>query len=222
MGARITRPGRLLGAIEGLSVDFPRIGLEVDFERSPLARLRRDLAEPAELVFGVMPVVSEDDAALVDLNLLLKKAIVHPEVVGRAAPVVVLITARVGALRRSRHVETAIFSVEETTARDHRENAQRFADTSEWALAVREWLRAIARELEQRGVLDPRPGRTAVELSREAGARLPALTDDLRMATAAFDAIWYGGRPATAADEQLLRDLDATVAGSHRSLAAAR
>ena len=143
-------------------------------------------------------------------------------IVAIIAGLVVLITARVGVLRRSRHVDTAIFSVEETTAREHRENAQRFADTGEWALAVREWLRAIARELEQRGVLDPRPGRTAVELSREAGARLPALTDDLRMATAAFDAIWYGGRPATAADEQLLRGLDATVAGSHRSLAVAR
>lgn len=138
------------------------------------------------------------------------------------AGVIVLIAARVGVLRRSRHIDTAIFSVEETTARDHRERAQGFADTGEWALAVREWLRAIARELEQRGVLDPRPGRTADELSREAGARLPALIDELGTATSAFDAIWYGGRPATATDEQLLRDLDATVAGSHRSLAVAR
>lgn len=61
MGARITRPGRLLCAIEGLSVDFTLIGLEVDFERSPLARLKRDLAEPAELVFGVMPAIVMTD-----------------------------------------------------------------------------------------------------------------------------------------------------------------
>ena len=61
VGVRITRPGRLLCAIEGLSVDFALIGLEVGFERSPLVRLTRDLAEPAEPVFGVMPVVSEDD-----------------------------------------------------------------------------------------------------------------------------------------------------------------
>jgi hypothetical protein len=138
------------------------------------------------------------------------------------AGVVVLIAARVGVLRRSRHIDTAIFSFEETTARDHRERAQQFADTGEWALAVREWLRAIARELEQRGVLDPRPGRTAAELCREAGAQLPALIDDLRAVTSTFDAVWYGGRPATAADEQLPRSLDARVAGSHRSLAAAR
>jgi len=41
----------LLRAIEGLPVDFALIGLEVDFERNPLARLMRELAEPAELVF---------------------------------------------------------------------------------------------------------------------------------------------------------------------------
>lgn len=138
------------------------------------------------------------------------------------AGVVVLIAARVGVLRRSRRVSTAIFSVEETTASDHRERAQQFGDAGEWALAVREWLRAIARELEQRGVLDPRPGRTAAELCREAGAQLPALIDDLSTATSTFDAVWYGGRPATADDEHLLRSLDARVAGSHRSLAAAR
>lgn len=143
-------------------------------------------------------------------------------IIAIAAGVVVLIAARVGVVRRSRHIDTAIFSLEETTARDHRERAQQFADTGEWALAVREWLRAIARELEQRGVLDPRPGRTAAELCREAGARLPALIDDLRTATSTFDAVWYGGRLATADDEHLLGGLDARVAGSHRSLAAAR
>lgn len=143
-------------------------------------------------------------------------------IIAIAAGVVVLIAARVGVVRRSRHIDTAIFSLEETTARDHRERAQQFAETGEWALAVREWLRAIARELEQRGVLDPRPGRTAAELCREAGARLPALIDDLRTATSTFDAVWYGGRLATADDEHLLGGLDARVAGSHRSLAAAR
>ncbi len=91
----------------------------------------------------------------------------------------------------------------------------------QWAEAIRERLRAIARELEQRGVLDPRPGRTAAELSREAGAQLPALAEDLRNAASIFDRVWYGGRTATAADEELLRRLDSRVAGSHRGLLSA-
>jgi hypothetical protein len=135
-----------------------------------------------------------------------------------AAAVVVLVIARVGALRRAPHSDLAIFGVEEMTADDHRRNADRFAKAGQWAEAIRERLRAIARELEQRGVLDPRPGRTAAELSREAGAELPALADDLRNAASIFDRVWYGGRTATAADEEVLRRLDSRVAGSHRSL----
>lgn len=135
------------------------------------------------------------------------------------AAVVVLIVVRVGGLRRTAQgSDLAIFGGGETTADDHRRAAAQFAADGLWAQAIRERLRAIARELEQRGVLDPRPGRTAAELSREAAVQLPALADDLRTATSTFDEVWYGGRTATAADEELLRRLDARVAGSHRSL----
>jgi Domain of unknown function (DUF4129) len=143
-------------------------------------------------------------------------------IVAIMAGVVVLIVARVGGLRRSPRIDTAIFGVEETTADDHRRRAVQYADGTEWALAVREWLRAIARELEQRGLLDPRPGRTADELCHEAGTQLPAVAGDLAAATSAFDAVWYGGRPATGADEQLLRGLDSRIAGSHRNLLVTR
>ncbi|HEY3924406.1 MAG TPA: DUF4129 domain-containing protein [Acidothermaceae bacterium] len=135
------------------------------------------------------------------------------------AAVVALIVVRVGALRRTaRASDQPIFGFGGTTADDHRKAAAQFAADGLWAEAIRERLRAVARELEQRGVLDPRPGRTAAELSREAGTQLPALADDLRIATSIFDEVWYGGRTATAADEELLRRLDARVAGSHRGL----
>ncbi|HEY5201535.1 MAG TPA: DUF4129 domain-containing protein [Acidothermaceae bacterium] len=135
------------------------------------------------------------------------------------AAVVALIVVRVGTLRRTARVsDQPIFGIGETTAEEHRRAAAKFAADGLWAEAIRERLRAIVRELEQRGVLDPRPGRTAAELSREAGTQLPALADDLRNATSIFDEVWYGGRIATAADEELLRRLDARVAGSHRGL----
>jgi len=135
------------------------------------------------------------------------------------AAVVALIVVRVGTLRRTARVsDQPIFGIGETTAEEHRRAAAKFAADGLWAEAIRERLRAIVRELEQRGLLDPRPGRTAAELSREAGTQLPALADDLRTATSIFDEVWYGGRIATAADEELLRRLDARVAGSHRGL----
>lgn len=133
--------------------------------------------------------------------------------------VVVLIVVRVGGLRRTANAaDQAIFGGGQTSADDHRRAAAQFAADGLWAEAIRERLRAVARELEHRGVLDPRPGRTADELSREAGLQLPALADDLRIATSTFDEVWYGGRTASAADEELLRRLDARVAGSHRGL----
>jgi Domain of unknown function (DUF4129) len=135
------------------------------------------------------------------------------------AAVVALIVVRVGVLRRTaRSSDQPIFGIGGSTADDHRKAAAQFAADGLWAEAIRERLRAIVRELEQRGVLDPRPGRTAAELSREAGTQLPALADDLRTATSIFDEVWYGGRTATAAEEELLRRLDARVAGSHRGL----
>jgi Domain of unknown function (DUF4129) len=140
-------------------------------------------------------------------------------VIAILAAVVVLIVVRVGGLKRTAHgADQAIFGSGETTADDHRKAAAQFAADGLWAEAIRERLRAIARELEHRGVLDPRPGRTAAELSREAGVQFPALADDLRNATSIFDEVWYGGRAASPADEELLRRLDARVAGSHRDL----
>jgi hypothetical protein len=138
------------------------------------------------------------------------------------AAVIVLILARVGALRRTPRADEAIFGTAETTADDHRKLARQFAASARWAEAIREHLRAIARELEQRGVLDPRPGRTAAELCREASRELPALARDLSTATSTFESVWYGGRTATADDERLLRDLDNAVAGSRRRLAVAK
>jgi hypothetical protein len=143
-------------------------------------------------------------------------------VIAIVAAVVVLILARVGALRRTPRADEAIFGTAESTADDHRKLARRFAAAGQWAEAIREHLRAIAREFEQRGVIDPRPGRTAAELCREASRELPALARDLSRATSTFEAVWYGGRTATADDERLLRDLDDAIAGSHRSLAAAK
>jgi len=142
-------------------------------------------------------------------------------IIAIGALVAVLVIRRVGTVRRTPQAADSIFGTEEVNADDHRQRADRFAADGLWAEAVRERLRAIAREFEQRGVLDPRPGRTANELCSEAGLRLPVLARDLRDATSTFDEVWYGGRTATAGDEAQLRALDKRVAGSHRSLVAA-
>jgi Na+-transporting methylmalonyl-CoA/oxaloacetate decarboxylase gamma subunit len=94
---------------------------------------------------------------------------------------------------------------------EHRRAADRFAAQGRYAEAVRERMRAIVRELEDRGVLEPRPGRTADEVAWDAGDLVPSVAVDLRNAAHIFDQIWYGGRVATPALEASMREADQRV-----------
>ena len=103
------------------------------------------------------------------------------------------------------------------TADEHRAEAERFAAAGAWAEAVRSRLRAIVRDLEDRGLVDARPGRTADEVARDAGARLPSAAADLRLGARIFDDIWYGGRTADATSYSRLVEIDAAVAAARPS-----
>ncbi|MFA1548580.1 DUF4129 domain-containing protein [Actinomadura chokoriensis] len=95
-----------------------------------------------------------------------------------------------------------------STALDHRDAAERHAAAGQWADAIRERLRAIARDLEERAVLAARPGRTADELAAEAGGAVPELAGELAAGVAIFDDVWYGDRPGTAEGYARMRELD--------------
>ncbi len=99
-------------------------------------------------------------------------------------------------------------------ASDHRLRAEVAARAGDWPEAVRERLRAVVRTLEERGVLDPRPGRTADEVARDASAAVPSLSAALRAGTQVFDEVWYGGRQADAASYAVVVSLDDEVLGS--------
>ncbi len=100
------------------------------------------------------------------------------------------------------------------SAADHRVRAELAADRGDWSDAVRERLRAAVRELEVRGVLDPRPGRTADEVARDAAAMVPSLAPALHAGTRVFDEVWYGGRQADAASYATVVALDDAVTRS--------
>ena len=85
------------------------------------------------------------------------------------------------------------------------------AAAGDYAGAIVEGVRAIAAELDERGVLPPRAGRTADELAAEAGAELPGLAGDLRTVTRMFDDIRYGDRDGSQAGYQLVSRLDRDV-----------
>ncbi|MGE2720193.1 DUF4129 domain-containing protein [Mycolicibacterium celeriflavum] len=112
-------------------------------------------------------------------------------------------TMRTGGTREAR-----LFGEHELTAAQHREAAEQFAAAADWAAAIRHRLRAVARQLEETGVLDPVPGRTATELARDAARGLPHLRDELSLAATAFNDVTYGEMPGTEDAYRLVADLD--------------
>jgi hypothetical protein len=138
------------------------------------------------------------------------------------AAAIVAVRLKVGPLGRRAAREEALFVGRTRTAAQHRAAADAHAAAGAWAEAVRESLRAVVRSLEERAVLDERPGRTADEAAAEAGRALPSCAAGLRSAAVLFDEVWYGGRPAGPESYAALRDLDAQVRATRPDLVVQR
>jgi hypothetical protein len=140
--------------------------------------------------------------------------------------VIVVVLAVVGALwwrlgtpRRQPTSSAALFDDRPRSAAEHRAAAEAHAAQSHWNQAVQERMRAIVRSLEERALLDVRPGRTADEAAAEAGRPLPAHKDRLRAAARDFDDVTYGGRTATQQAYQRIKELDRDLENTKPQLA---
>jgi hypothetical protein len=135
-------------------------------------------------------------------------------VVGVAVLVVAAIVLVVaGPVRRARaaRASTDVFGDDTRTAAELRASADRLAGEGLWSLAVLDRFRAVLRSLEERALLDERPGRTAHEAGEEAAGRLPTCAEDLRRASRLFDDVCYGDVAATQDDDAWLREVDRRV-----------
>ncbi|MFJ1804552.1 MULTISPECIES: DUF4129 domain-containing protein [unclassified Streptomyces] len=115
---------------------------------------------------------------------------------------------RLGSPRRRPTSTAALFDDRPRSAADHRAAAETHAAQGHWNQAVQERTRAIVRSLEERALLDVRPGRTADEAAADAGRTLPAHTDRLSAAARDFDDVTYGGRRATQQSYTRMAELD--------------
>jgi hypothetical protein len=115
---------------------------------------------------------------------------------------------RLGTPQRTPGSVDTLFDDSPRSASEHRAAAEKHATAGRWNQAVQERMRAIVRSLEERVVLDPRPGRTADEAAAEAGRSLPDHADGLRASAREFDDVTYGGRTADRQAYLRLRDLD--------------
>jgi len=128
------------------------------------------------------------------------------------AGVVLYAVGRAGGYRRSARLRAAgVLAASRLTAAEHRAAADRHAAAGDHSAAVLERFRAVARELEERAVLTPQPGRTAGEVASDAAVVLPGLRGALSAGARRFDEVCYGGQPGTAQADASLRELDAAV-----------
>lgn len=124
--------------------------------------------------------------------------------------VAVVVTVRIArrTMRTARGTDHALFSAEELTTAQHRSIAEQYAAQGDWSAAIRHRVRALARHLEETGVLDAVPGRTATELARDAAAALPGLSAELFSAATIFNDVAYGEQPGTESAYRQIAALD--------------
>lgn len=119
-----------------------------------------------------------------------------------------------GPVRRARarsRGSAEVFGDDVRTTAELRASADRLAAEGRWAEAVLDRFRAVLRSLEDRALLDDRPGRTAHEAAEQAAGRLPTCADDLRRAGRLFDDVCYGHLDAGPDDDAWLREVDQRV-----------
>ncbi|HEY4614920.1 MAG TPA: DUF4129 domain-containing protein, partial [Citricoccus sp.] len=127
--------------------------------------------------------------------------------VGAAILVLVLVRPRPNATTRPQR-SAAVLADRTLAPADHRRAAAAAAAAGDHDAALASWFRALVRQAEVRTLLDERPGRTATEAAWALGAGFPAEHEPLHEAAAAFNAVVYGERTATADQAEAVRSLD--------------
>ncbi|MBS4727758.1 DUF4129 domain-containing protein [Mycobacterium sp. SM1] len=123
---------------------------------------------------------------------------------------VIAVMVALHAIRRSMRTtpDRQLLDTTQLSADQHRIAAENYAATGNWATAIRHRMRAVARQLEESGVINPAAGRTAIELAQDAAASLPHLAHELYQAATIFNDAAYGECPGTLAAYRLIVDLD--------------
>ena len=122
--------------------------------------------------------------------------------------IVVVVLRRTGGLRRSARADQPHVVGATRSADAHRRLASAAAARGDWDAAVLERFRAVVRTLEERGVVDERPGRTADETAREVAGLHPDSHTTFAGAASTFDDVVYGSYRADPASYSVVERAD--------------
>ncbi len=195
----------------GLRSVLAGVPLEPDGE-SARELVERELQDPAyaDAEPGLLQRIWEslsEGLSTVGLSLpLLGWAVLLVVLIG-VAIVVARVAGPLRATARTVQETRPVFPDETVSAAEHRRRADEAAGSGRWEQAVQERFRALVRDLEERTLLDPRPGRTADEAAAEAAMALPSHAVPLSAAARVFDDISYGGRSASATQHDQVQAL---------------
>lgn len=111
--------------------------------------------------------------------------------------------------RSRRATPTGMWQAEDhRSADDLRQAARQAASASDYSLAVIEQFRAIVRSVEQRGVIEPTDGMTALEVARDIARGFPDHAPEIQNGATLFNSALYGTGRARASDYESLVHLE--------------
>src|SRR5690554_1673847 len=139
-----------------------------------------------------------------------------------AALVAAFVIFGMPALNRRSAVTGALFGTDDDRSADAmRRAADAAASAGDWALAIEESFRAIARGLAERTILATTPGTTAHGFAVRAGAAFPALVPQLASAADTFDRVRYLGKAGTEDEYRAVAALERELRSARVPLATA-
>jgi len=157
----------------------------------------------------VLPRPSGGPSALPDLSALVPAIFVVIVLVVLVVAFLVFGLPRLN--RRSRARAGELFDDDDRDADTLRRDARRSAAAGDYATAVVELFRALARRLDERAVVSSFPGTTAHGFASRAGAAFPAAAERLAVCAADFDAVRYLAEPGTAEQWARIEALEAEL-----------
>ena len=95
-----------------------------------------------------------------------------------------------------------------------RRAAERAAALGDWALAIEEMFRSVARGLSERSILTTSPGTTATGFAARARDLFPGLDGPLTASAASFDGVRYLDRPGSESEYVEVAELERTLRSS--------